>query len=75
MDEEYDGEEIPINRRTYTELEGLPPREPGVWYIVSEMAGQAAADFGRTDVLVINERIKTNSGMVVGCKSLKLAGV
>jgi hypothetical protein len=75
MDEAYAGEEIPINRQVYTAIDGLPPKETGVWYIVSEMAGEAAAQMGRTDVLVTNERIKVNSGKVVGCRSLRLAGL
>jgi hypothetical protein len=72
LDETYEGTDIPINRLTYDDVEGLPLPEPGVWYVVSEIAGQAAAALGRREVLVPDERIKLNSGKVVGCKSLRL---
>jgi hypothetical protein len=74
LDEEYEGRDIPINRLEYGDIEGLPSPEQGVWYVVSEIAGQAAAALGRRDILVTDERMKLNDGRVIGCKSFRLIG-
>jgi hypothetical protein len=74
LDESYEGTDIPINRLEYDDVEGLPSPEPGIWYVVSEIAGQAAAALGRRDILIPDERMKLNDGRVVGCKSFRLIG-
>lgn len=68
VDVEYEGVEIPINRVVY-ELEGLPDCEPGVFYIVSELAAKAAVALGRNDIIVTAQKYRDNAGRVYACKS------
>lgn len=62
---EVDG--IPLTRTEFGEIEGLPDPEPGVIFVVSALV-QARAN--RPDVVIPNELVRDEKGIIVGCKSL-----
>jgi len=51
-------------------LEGLPTPTPGTYYIVSDMAYQAATALGRQDLLRTGPAVRDSSGNIIGCKGL-----
>jgi len=60
---ELDG--IPLVRKTLR-LEGeLPPRQDGVYYVVSLAVAQMA---GRPDFLVPDDLVRDEEGRVIGCR-------
>lgn len=67
-----DGHEVPIRLVSYGDLTGLPEPRPGVAYIVSSLAAQAAV--GRTDVFVPTDPIRDGEGRIVGCRALARTG-
>jgi hypothetical protein len=54
------------------QVEGLPPQEEGVRYIVSLLTAVSlqAGMMGRTDLLVVGPLIRDGSGRIVGCSGL-----
>ena len=59
---------VPTVLSSFGALEGLPPMEPGVIYLVSTPAAQKAASLGRLDVLSPDTgptAIRTEKGQVV----------
>lgn len=63
-------EVIPIVEKKYTEIEGLPPMEEGVYYIVSQLVAQAAKKIGRWDCLIPADLVRDENGVIIGCQSL-----
>lgn len=61
---------IPITRKIFGEVEGLPEEKPGVHYIVSSLVASAAPD--RQDLLVPDGYVRDEKGMVIGCTALAL---
>ena len=60
---------IPISRTVFGEPEGLPPQQPGVYYIVSQLVKNA---INRSDLLVPAEVLRDEKGNIIGCQSLGL---
>jgi hypothetical protein len=58
----------PIIIRRYSEIEGLPPVQTGVWLIVSSMVRMACAN--RSDLLSPGDLIRDARGNVTGCTNL-----
>lgn len=61
---------IPITRKIFGEVEGLPEEKPGVRYIVSSLVASAVPD--RHDLLVPDGYVRDEKGMVIGCTALAL---
>lgn len=64
---------LPTSRVRYTGVRDLPSPEPGVYYVVSIVAAQAAISLGRWagDLLVPGEQVRDTAGRIVGCRSLQ----
>ena len=69
-----DGAEIPVNRVSYGELEGLPAPREGTYYIVSSIVAMSARAPARTDILVPDDFIHDNEGKIVGCRAFARCG-
>jgi len=63
---------IRCTRTQPTGISGLPDYAPGVYYVVSLMAADGAALFGRetADLLVPGQQTRDESGRINGCASL-----
>lgn len=59
---------IPVNRKFFSEVEGLPPREAGTCYIVSALVANAAPE--REDLLVPDDTVRDEKGRIIGCRAL-----
>ena len=53
-------------------LEGLPTPMPGMYYIVSDMAYQAARPLDREDLLRTGPVVRDSDGNIIGCKGLAI---
>jgi hypothetical protein len=62
------GVEIPVSKIRYTEPEGLPAQEDGVFLVVSLITAQAAP--GRTDLLIPTGQVRGEGGRIIGCTGL-----
>jgi len=56
------------------DLQGLPDPQPGVHYVTSLIAAQAARRLGRDDVLVPGPAVRDADGRIVGCHGLAIGG-
>jgi hypothetical protein len=61
-----------ITRTSFGRLEGLPDPQPGVLYLTSALAAQAAAASGRTDVVMVDDPVRDDQGRVIGARALAL---
>lgn len=61
---------IPLVRKTFGAIEGLPAREQGTLYVVSALAVNAAWAVGRYDVASPGDFIRDAEGRVIGAASL-----
>lgn len=59
---------ITITKSKFGETVGLPSYSKGTYYIVSRIV--AEANRGRSDLLIVNETVRDNKGVIVGCRSL-----
>ena len=62
--------EIPVIRKIFGEITGLPAPVPGVALIVSALVASAAWELQRTDVLAIGETVRDSAGRITGATSL-----
>lgn len=53
-------------------IEGLPPRVPGRYLIVSDITYQAAIPLGRDDLVRTGPAVRDDDGRIVGCKGLAI---
>lgn len=53
----------------YGKLDGLPPQQKGITYIVSLVAALAAR--GRDDLLAPYVEVRNEAGTVIGCRYLQ----
>ena len=62
------GEEIPIERTAYGEVQDLPRCDGETMYVVSLITAQAAQQGGRTtdDLLVVGEAVRNADGQIIG---------
>ena len=68
-----DGVSLPLVKRSFGELEGLPEPEPGVLYVVSALVAEAAWRTGRADVVGLADFVRDEQGRVVGARALVAA--
>lgn len=63
---------IPTASTTWGEIEGLPPEQEGVTYIVSSLVASAAKELGRKDCLAPLKLVRDrhNGSNVLGCLAL-----
>lgn len=59
---------IPVIKKSFGKVEGLPNEQADTKIIVSLLVAQAAK--GRSDLLVVGETIRNEKGQVIGAKSL-----
>lgn len=65
--------DVSVVATTYGDIIGLPPEEPGVFYITSAIVAQAAWAMGRLDVLAPDTgagAIRDEEGKIVGVTRL-----
>jgi hypothetical protein len=62
-------EGIPLNRKSFGEVEYLPPPAPNKVYIVSSQVVEYLRG-QRSDVVAPDDLVRDENGMVIGCKSL-----
>ena len=62
------GIEIDIMEKSFNEVEGLPEPKENTIYIVSALVAGAVKN--RDDLVVPNDTIRDDQGMIVGCKNL-----
>jgi hypothetical protein len=68
-----EGVDIPVVATTYGEIIGLPPEEPGVFYITSAIVAQVAWATGCLDVLAPDTgagAVRDGEGRIVGVTRL-----
>ena len=63
-----DGLGIPVIRVVYGRLEGVPPPQEGIGYIVSSLAAQAAPE--RRDLFIPARPIRDEQGRIVAAQAL-----
>ena len=68
-----EGVVVPVVKRSFGELEGLPEPEPGVLYVVSALVAEAAWRVGRSDVVGLADFVRDEQGRVVGARALVAA--
>jgi hypothetical protein len=61
---------IPVVKKTFGVVEGLPEPEAGTSYVVSALAAQAAWAQGRTDVFCPGDPVRDTDGKIIGCRGL-----
>lgn len=59
---------VPTCRTFFRDPVGLPDREDGKFYIVSQLVKSACRD--RRDLLVPSDVVRDDEGNIVGCRSL-----
>lgn len=60
---------IPVNRKQYGQVQGLPEPQGGVYYMVSTIVATALHGT-RDDLLVPDELVRDESGNIIGCNAL-----
>jgi len=68
---EIDGTKVNINKVEY-ETTDLPPQQNDVYYIVSSIVANAFPN--RNDLLIVDETIRDDKGVIIGCKSFAKIG-
>ena len=58
---------IPVTETVFGEVEGLPDPD-GNYYVVSRMVAERVPN--RRDVLIPNESVRNENGVIIGCRSL-----
>jgi len=61
---------VPIVRKSFGAVQGLPEPRNNTYYITSALVAQAAWALGRADVFAPGDLIRDENGTVIGCKSL-----
>lgn len=60
-----DGFQIPVVKKRFGQVLNLPPKQEGVYYIVSLAVAQAAR---RDDLLIPDELVRDKNGVILGCR-------
>jgi hypothetical protein len=68
-----EGVVVPVVKRSFGEVGGLPGPEPGVLYVVSALVAEAAWRVGRSDVVGLADFVRDEQGRVVGARALVAA--
>lgn len=64
-----EGISIPIVEIEWGQVENLPERGEYI-YLVSRVVADALKGSGRTDILVPNDLVRDDKGVIIGCRSL-----
>lgn len=59
---------VVVNAESYGDVAGVPPEQPGRYYLVSALVRLALPN--RTDLLSPGQLVRDEQGRVVGCQSL-----
>lgn len=59
---------ITLYKTSYSDVEGLPPKATGTYYVVSMLTAQAVPN--RNDVLTPGNLIRDEHGVIIGCEGL-----
>ena len=68
-----EGVVVPVVKRSFGEVDGVPEPEPGVLYVVSALVAEAAWRVGRSDVVGLADFVRDEQGRVVGARALVAA--
>jgi hypothetical protein len=63
---------VTITRVGTDELEGMPERYPGVFYIVSNLVARSCS---RPDFLVPSDIVHNSEGRIIGCKAFTIGSI
>lgn len=63
---------IPLVKRTYGEVIGLPEPKDNTYYIVSGLVG-SALNGARTDILLVDDLVRNDKGQIIGCRAFATA--
>ena len=61
--------EVDIYKINYGKVTGLPPANKNTVYITSALVAQAVKEM-RNDVLIPNDFVRDEKGVIIGCRSL-----
>lgn len=64
----YDIDGIPVNRVIFGPVTDLPETEDETIYIVSQIAAQGISE--RTDVYIVDDTVRDETGRIIGCRAL-----
>ena len=57
---------VPVDRVSYGDVDGLPPERDGVYHIVSLITALQCAN-KRKDLLIVSGTVRDDQGRIVGC--------
>ena len=61
---------IPFTKTQMGEVIGLPPKQNGVFIIVSRIICAACPD--RDDLVIVDQTVRNDKGQIIGCKSFSV---
>jgi len=67
VDQEVSDEGVPMGSVNFGAVQGLPPRQSGVTYVVSILVALAS---GRDDLVVAAREVRDADGRVIGCQGV-----
>lgn len=59
---------IPVNQCSYGAVTGLPDPQPETIYLVSALTAQACRN--RSDVFIVDDAVRNESGQIIGCRAI-----
>ena len=59
---------IPVNQCSYGAVIGLPDPQDGTIYLVSALTAQACRN--RSDVFIVDDAVRNESGQIIGCRAI-----
>lgn len=59
---------IPVNQCSYGAVTGLPDPQDGTIYLVSALTAQACRN--RSDVFIVDDAVRNESGQIIGCRAI-----
>lgn len=70
---DVDGLTVPVTEVQFGALAGLPARQDETLYLVSAITAQAAKALGRSDVVMIDDTVRDETGRIIGARALARA--
>jgi hypothetical protein len=61
--------DVPIVKKQFGTIENLPDSKEGTFYVVSAIIKAASS---RNDLLLVNDTVRNENGVIVGCKSFAI---
>lgn len=59
---------IVVNQCSYGAVTGLPDPQPETIYLVSALTAQACRN--RSDVFIVDDAVRNESGQIIGCRAI-----